>query len=288
MMDVNERAFKGSGPQIGGAHTRSKNISIINCWFENTQIPVESDHMAEFSGDYIGGIDVMNISGLTIAGNTFKNIKGKNGSARGAVFIWGQDGCESVVIENNIILDCDKGIALGNNSGNPVGNSVGGFYINGAVIRNNFIYNPNWDLIEMNRVNDVKIYNNTFWKANAARRGIRDSGGAANPSHNISVINNIVRGSVNEHPRGDNIDVRHNLFHFGEPSGVVPGEGNITFNVPENFFMNAAEGDFRLRESSTQAFRKGIPLPEVETDFFGTQRGSPPDLGAHQLLRVSP
>ena len=35
--------------------------------------------------------------------------------------------------------------------------------------------------------------------------------------------------------------------------------------------MNAAEGDFRLRETSVQAFRKGIPLVEVETDFFGTQ-----------------
>jgi len=281
-IDVNERAFKGSGPQIDGAFTRAKNISIINCRFENTQVPVESDHMPEFNGDYIGAIDVMNISGLTIAGNIFKNIKGKNGGARGAIFIWGRDGCENVLIENNIIVHCDKGIALGNNSGNPAGNSVGGFYINGAVIRNNFVYNPNWDLLEMNRVNDVKIYNNTFWKANAAQRGIRDSGGTAQLSHNVSIVNNIVRGAVGEHPRGNGIDMRHNLFYFNEPAGVVPGEGNITFNVRENFFMNAAEGDFRLRESSAQAFRKGIPLAEVETDFFGTRRVSPPDLGAHQ------
>ena len=282
MIDVNERAFKGSGPQIGGAYTRSRNISILNCRFENTQIPVESDHDANFNGDYIGGIDVMNISGLTIADNTFQNIKGKNGDARGAIFIWGQDGCTDVLIENNIILNCDKGIALGNNSGNPADNSAGGFYINGAVIRNNFIYDPHWDLIEMNRVNDVKIHNNTFWKANAARRGIRDSGGTANPSHNISIINNIIRGAANEHPRGNNIDLRQNLFHINEPSGVVPGEGNIIFNISEDFFMNAAEGNFRLRESSTRAFRNGIPLSEVETDFFGTRRGLTPDLGAHQ------
>ena len=282
MIDVNERAFKGSGPQIAGAYTRSKNISIINCWFENTQIPVESDHMAEFNGNYIGGIDVMNISGLTIAGNTFKNIKSKSDSARPAIFIWGQDGCNDVVIENNLILHCDKGIALGNNSGNPAGNSVGGVYVNGAILRNNFIYNPNWDFIEINRVHNVGIYNNTLWKANAARRGIRDSGGTANPSHNISIINNIIRGAVNEHPRGTNIDIRHNLFDFNDPSGVVPGEGNLTFDIPEHFFLNAANGNFKLRESSDRAFRNGIPLTEVETDFFGTRRGSTPDLGAYQ------
>ena len=282
MLNVNERAFKGSGPQVDGKFTRSQNISIINCWFENTQIPVESDHMAEFNGDYIGGIDVMNISGLTIAGNTFKNIKSKNNSARPAIFIWGQDGCEDVVIENNIIINCDKGISLGNSSGNPAGNSVGGFYMNGAVIRNNFIYNPNWEFVEINRVNDIKIFNNTFWKANAARRGVRDSGGTANLSHNISLVNNIIRGAVNEHPRGNNIDIRHNLFYFNEPSGIVPGKGNITFDIPESFFMDAASGDFRLKESSTPAFGNGIPLDEVETDFFGMRRGLAPDLGAHQ------
>ena len=284
-IDVNERAFKGSGPKNDGKFTRAKNISIINCWFENTQTPVESDHMAEFSGDYIGGIDVMNISGLTIAGNTFRNIVGKGGNARGGIFIWGQDGCEDVLIENNVFIGCNKGVALGNNSGNPTGNSVGGFYINGAIIRNNFVYDTAWDMIEINRVNNVKIYNNTLWRTNAAGRGIRDSGGKANPSHNISIVNNIVRGAVNEHPRGNNIDVRHNIFYFNEPSGVVPGEGNITFNVPKNFFIDAAEGDFRLQEDSTPAFRKGIPLAEVETDFFGTQRGLTPDVGAHQYIK---
>jgi hypothetical protein len=243
--------------------------------------------MDEFKGDYIAGIDVMNISGLTIAGNTFKNIVGKNGGGRGGIFIWGQDGCEDVLIENNSIFNCDKGIALGNNSGNPAGNSIGGFYHNRTLIRNNFICDPNQEFIEINRVNDVKIYNNTCWKSNVARRGIRDSGGAANPSHHIAIINNIVCGAVNEHPRGNNIDIRHNIFSINEPSGFVPGEGNITFKIPENFFMNIANGDLRLRETSTQAFKKGVPLPEVETDYSGTKRGNTPDVGAHQFTPVN-
>jgi len=284
MMDINERAFKGSGPQVDGKYTRSKNISILNCWFENTQVPVESDHMAEYDGDYIGGIDVMNISGLTISGNTFKNITGKNRGARPPIFIWGQDGCSDVLIENNRIIHCDQGIAFGNYSGNPAGNSIGGFYINRAIIRNNFVYitDRRLDILEINRTNDVKIYNNTLWRANKAGRGIRDSHSPTIPSHNISIINNIVCGSIRELPQGDNSDIRHNLFAFDDPSGVVPREGNISFNVPETFFVNAAMGDFRLKESSVQAFRKGIPLVEVETDFFGTPRGKTPDLGAHQ------
>ena len=281
-IDINERAFKGSGPQIGGKFTRSKNISIINCWFENTQVPLASDHLDEYTGDYIGGIDVMNLSGFTIAGNTFKNIVGKNGGGRGAIFIWGQDGCENVLIENNIIINCDRGMALGNPSGDPSGNTVGGFYINGGIVRNNIISNSNSELMEINRLNNVKIYNNTLWRSDASRRGIRDSGGAANTCHNISIINNIVCGTVNEFPRGDNIDIRHNIFSFANPTGVVPGEGNVTYAVSEVFFRNAAKGDFRLRESSKQAFGKGIPLVEAQTDFCGTPRGTTPDLGAYQ------
>jgi len=284
MIDINERAFKGSGPQINGKFTRSRNISIINCWFENTQVPLESDHMAEFTGDYIGGIDVMNLSGLTIAGNTFKNIVGKNGGARGAIFIWGQDGCEHVMIENNVIINCDRGMALGNPSGDPSGGTIG-FYIDGGVVRNNVVCNSNSELIEINRLNRVKFYNNTLWKADATRRGIRDTGNEKQLSHHIAIINNIVRGgAADELPRGNNIDVRHNLFFFNNPSDIAKGEGNSIFNVSENFFMNVAQGDFKLRPSSTQAFGKGIPLPEVSTDFFGTPRGSTPDLGAYQMI----
>ena len=286
-IDVCERAFKGSGPQIDSKFTRSRNITIINCRIENTQVPVESDHMPDFRGDYIGGIDVMNLSRLTIAGNTFKNIVGKNGGGRGAIFIWGQDGTEDVLIENNKFINCDRGIALGNPSGDPSGNTVGGFYINGAVIRNNFICNSNNDLIEINRVNNAKIYNNTLWKAKASGRGICDTGNATHLSHNISIINNIICGAVTMLPRGNNIDIRYNLFSFDDPTGVVPGEGNVTFTIPESFFMNIADGDFRLSESSVKAFRKGIPLVEVETDYFGTPRGLTPDLGAHQYIKPS-
>ena len=284
IIDANERAFKGSGPTVNGKLTRSKNITIINCLFENTQVPLASDHMDEFNGDYIGGIDVMNLSGLTISGNTFKNIIGKNKGARPPIFIWGQDGCENVVIENNLIVNCDQGIGIGNYSGNPAGNSIGGFYMNGCIIRNNFISinDRDLDILEINRSNDVKIYNNTLWRSNPSRRGIRDSHSPSIPSHNVSIINNIVCGSVSEFPRGNNIDIRHNIFSFNDPTGVAPGEGNITFNVHERFFINAVNGDFRLRPAATQAIKKGIPLPEVKTDFFGNPRGATPDIGAHQ------
>ena len=285
-INVCERAFKGSGPQQDGKFTRSKNISIINCRFENTMVPVESDHMTDFHGDYIGGIDVMNLSGLTVAGNTFKNIVGKNGGGRGAIFIWGQDGCKDVLIENNRIINCDRGIALGNNSGDPSGNTVGGFYINGGIVRNNFVSESRGEMIEINRLNDVKFYNNTLWRTDKSLRSIRNSGGKTQLSYNLSIINNIICGAVNELPQGVSINIKHNLFSTNDPVNLVPtGEGNRVFDISENFFLNIAHGDFRLHESSVQAFRKGIPLPEVETDFFGTPRGAVPDLGAHQYVK---
>ena len=123
-----------------------------------------------------------------------------------------------------------------------------------------------------------------MWKGNPADRGIRDSGGArGNPSHNVTIVNNIICGAIDRLPDGKNIDIRYNIFSFNNPTGIVPGEGNITLDVPSNFFVNAAIGDLRLKERSRQALGKGIPLAEVKIDLFGTPRGINPDLGAHQL-----
>ena len=60
-------------------------------------------------------------------------------------------------------------------------------------------------------------------------------------------------------------------------------QGNVSIpaNVkPEDFFMNPAGGDFRLRPESP-AIGAGVPLPEVLKDFNGTLRDPQhPSIGA--------
>ena len=51
-------------------------------------------------------------TGWTISDNVFLGIRGRTGSARGAVFLW-QD-TRDCVVERNVVVDCDSGICLGN------------------------------------------------------------------------------------------------------------------------------------------------------------------------------
>ena len=68
----------------------------------------------------------------------FRNIKGRNGGGRAAIFIWVRS--RRVVVERNLIIDCDRGVAFGN-PGQSTANSAGErlAYVSDSIIRNNFI-----------------------------------------------------------------------------------------------------------------------------------------------------
>src|SRR5881394_1091008 len=105
--DIGVRAIKGSAGQ--DPNVRAVKGAVRYCRFENTRVP-PADWL--FGGDYISAIDMMALEDWTFSDNSFRNIKGRNGGGRAAIFIWVRS--RRVVVERNLLIDCDRGVAFGN------------------------------------------------------------------------------------------------------------------------------------------------------------------------------
>ena len=190
-INICERKIKGSA----GGGTMVKNMTITNNYFEDNQIPVESDHMADFAGDYIAGIDMMVLDGAYIADNRFVNIRGKHAGARGAIFIW--VGSKNVVAEKNIIFNCDRGVCFGNPGSTSVTDGNSPRYVDGGIIRNNIITGHASPAIEIAHTNNVTVCNNIVL-THADNRGISEvTLSKEKLSTGLKIHNNIVRGEIN-------------------------------------------------------------------------------------------
>jgi hypothetical protein len=249
--DIGIRMIKGStsleGKAVGG--------SIRYCRFENTKIP-PADWL--FGGDYITAIDMMALEGWTISDNLFRDIKGRNGGARGAIFIWVRS--KNVSVERNAILNCDRGISFGNPSGST-NYLPGQEHIRDSTIKNNIILPGPDAAIELWWAENIQIYNNTIWRKDSTGPGLR---GGMNEwkIKRIDVANNLVRGA--NRLEGE-VTLRNNLF--GNLTGL-----EVDFHS-ENFqllgFVAAAKG-------------RGLPLQAVIDDFAGQARSTTPDIGAFE------
>ncbi|MFT5128252.1 MAG: hypothetical protein ACI8W8_001861 [Rhodothermales bacterium] len=72
----------------------------------------EADGPDDYNGNYIGGIDVKNTIDWLITDNVFIGIQGRTREGRACVYI--SENGQGCIIERNIFLNCDIGIALGN------------------------------------------------------------------------------------------------------------------------------------------------------------------------------
>lgn len=107
-----------------------------------------------FDADYIAGMDLMHLKNWVIADNVFVGIQGKNGGGRGSVFIWNQ--AEDIVVENNVIVDCDRGICLGN----PMIRPDMPFHIRNGTVRNNLILGGVNLGIEVDQAEGITVVDN--------------------------------------------------------------------------------------------------------------------------------
>ena len=81
---------------------------------------------------------MMALDDWTFSDNVFRDIKGRIGGGRAAIFIWVRS--RRVVVQRNLIANCDRGVAFGN-PGRSTANIDGDqpVYVSDGVIRNNFI-----------------------------------------------------------------------------------------------------------------------------------------------------
>jgi hypothetical protein len=253
--DIGVRAIKGSAGQ--DPDVRAVRGSVRYCRFENTKIP-PADWL--FEGDYIAAIDMMALEDWTFSDNIFRNIKGRNGGGRAAIFIWVRS--RHVVVERNLILGCDRGVAFGN-PGQSTADSPGEriAYVRDGVIRNNFIAGGPDCGIELWYAEHVKVYNNSIWRPEQNwSRGIRIGTGTSD----ADIVNNLVHGEIRFD--GGEAQLRQNL------TGHLDG-----------YFVDPVSGDLALTPSATDAIDHGVFLPDVTEDICQRARSARPDLGAWEF-----
>lgn len=255
--DIGVRAIKGSAGQ--DPNVRAVKGSVRYCQFENTKLPPTN---WLYGGDYIAAIDMMALEDWTFSDNAFRNIKGRNGGGRAAIFIWVRS--RQVVVERNLIVDCDRGVSFGN-PGQSTANTKGELppYVADGIIRNNFIAGGADCGIELWYADRIKVFHNTIWRpAQNWARGIRVGKGTAH----TDIVNNLVHGEIRL--EGGEAQLRNNLA------------GRL-----EGYFVDAASGNLALTSTATKAIDQGVSLPEVPDDIRRHARTGQPDLGAWEFNR---
>jgi hypothetical protein len=235
------------------------------CLFYNDHPKQFTDDPADtpqnFNGDYIGGIDVMFAQGWVISDNVFVGIQGRNRGARGAVFLWHDT--QDCIVERNVIIDCDTGIALGN-SHRPPDVAI---HCTRVVARNNFITRCPESNIVADYTKDCRIVHNTIHDpANKLRRLIR----LVHDNDGLLVANNLLSGPP----------------VLNESNSRVELKGNLAKDL-SSVFVDAARGDLHLTDRAIEAIDRAAPLSDVADDVDRQRRRRAPDIGAHEFKNMS-
>lgn len=266
-----QQHIKGAKYNTGGL--------IENCLCEQTYVRTNMQNDPR-GVNYVGGIDLHGGIDFVIRDTIVRNIQGASGDADGALFAW--DLCRNITIERCIVIGCDRGICLGNNSGGQTG-----YHVDGGIVRNCFVYartagNPPADQpwlgnadcgIDAFSCRNVSFLNNTVWSDSGSYGRTVRVGIAQGPTYgnqNLQFKYNIVRGN----------------FQLLTP-GDWTSTGNITGNMPQaNWFRNVSTADLHLTKLATAAIDQAVALAEVPTDFDGQGRplGGAADIGADEFV----
>ncbi|MDJ0496722.1 MAG: right-handed parallel beta-helix repeat-containing protein, partial [Acidimicrobiia bacterium] len=259
LVDAGEQFVKGSTAGSPGPYADD---GIVECsLFEY------SDRARSW---YTNGVDVLAGSGWVIRDNTFRNIRAPAGQLAGpAVLMWRNS--LDTVVERNLFIECDRGIALGLST--PDDNSRDGedtYDHQGGIIRNNMIYRagPGDVGITVNYARDVEISHNTVvlngtfpWGAIEYRFG----------STSATIANNLTDAPI-----------------WQRNGATATLHSNLT-NAGSSWFVDAAAGDLHLA-SSAAAINAAAAWPSVIDDFDGHSRpvGQGADVGADEWNSSGP
>jgi len=240
--------------------------------------------------DYIGGIDCHFGRNWIVRRNIFKNIASpENAPAEHAVHFWSWS--ENTLVENNLIINCDRGIGFG---------LAGSGHVNG-MIRNNIIYHDVSSgggfadvSVEVYFSDDAWIYNNTVFQAHAGYfAGIKNWGGKR-----VSMVNNCVHmsdgfyGNLDQAlwvTAGGTGTVSHNEISTPDPSLFA------AVDIPDAVRVDDVTDFLHIRDVSVSVLiDRGTSLlpdhPESFIDFDGDIRpqGAGVDIGADEYVMDTP
>jgi hypothetical protein len=243
---------------INDRRVSADNGLIENCLFEYTA-GIGPQY-------YIGGVDGHGAKNWVIRGNTFRDIKSPTSTAaEHAVHFWTDSA--DIIVEDNLIIDCDRGIGFG--LLDPASNR-------GAlrgIIRNNMIYSsaarkgPAADAgIILESTPGTEVYNNTVMLENGYPNAIEYRWSTTT---GVKIYNNLTNAQIRQRD--------------GASAQLA---SNIT-NATAASFVNLAAGDLHLA-SGSPAIDAGTNIPSVARDFDGQPRpqGGAYDVGADEYTVV--
>ncbi len=214
-----------------------------------------TDRPDTFNGNYVGGIDIMQARGWVISDNIFWGIRGRTGEGRGAIFIWMDS--RDVLVERNVIVNCDSGICLGNShrSRFPI-------HATRCVVRNNFVVGAPENGILADYTRDCKILHNTVHCPDSRLRRL------------IRIVHD-----------NEDLVVAHNLLSGPEmrveTESPIRLQGNFTRVVSEHF-QEFTRGNLHLRQPLPDPAAWVPRLSEVEEDFDRQVRSLKTHVGADE------
>lgn len=225
-------------PYDTGVSDPSEDGLIENCLFEYTE--------GIGPNWYIGGIDVHFGKDWIVRKNIFKNIQSPGGHiAEHAIHFWTRS--QGTLAEQNLIINCDRGIGFGLES-SP--------HFDG-IIRNNMIYHDGSgefpDVgIALESSSDTQIYNNTV------------------------ILNHTLHPNAIEYRFSDTIrtHIANNVTNkliTSRDGGTATVESNLT-SARLSWFVNPSAGDLHLAHKIKSVVNQGIVITGLTNDFDGDRR----------------
>jgi hypothetical protein len=229
---------------------------------------------------YTGGVDGHQAWGWQVRRNRIEGFWCAQGLSEHGIHFW--TGSRATLVEENIIVDCARGIGFGlGESGSsrdyPDDPYPGVGYLGhiDGMIRNNFVAAQNASLF-------------------AAEFGF-DTGVGLEQSRGTEVYHNSVAST--QTPRSSSIEWRfsNTQAEIGNnlASSILKPRNNAVANlvgnledVPLEWFQNIAAGDLHLTAQASSAVDQGVSLAAglADTDIDGELRDATPDVGADEYL----
>ena len=214
---------------------------------------------------YTGGLDAHAATGWLVRRNLIEGFWCDDGLSEHGIHMWRL--CQDSIVEENLIIDCARGIGFG------LGPGTDGHI--GGIIRNNFIAAGDPDLfsspsgfdsgIALWGADDAQIYHNTVASTQAPSASSIEWRFI---STSVTLANNLVT---------------NRLWDRGGAASLVT---NLEY-ASAGLFTDIASGDLHLLDPSSTPVDAGTPLAAglSDGDFDAQVRDAAPDIGADEAGR---
>ena len=212
---------------------------------------------------YTGGLDAHLATGWLVQRNLIEGFWCESGLSEHGIHMWRQ--CVDTVVEENLIIDCARGIGFGLGAGTD-GHT-------GGIIRNNFVAADDAGLfasssgfdsgISLWGADDAEVYHNTVASTQAPSASSIEWRFI---STSVTLSNNLVTDRI---------------WDRGGTSYLATN----TEYAPSALFADVAAGDLHLVDSNSSPVGGGTVLTpgSAEADFDGQLRDAEPDIGADEI-----